>query len=198
MFEYIVGNVAEIREDTIVLENNGIGYKLLCPKSSMINLSRNDRNVKLFVYMSVKEDGITLFGFSTYDEIEMFKLLTTVSKVGPKTALSALSVLSVSKIVTAIKLGDVASLSETPGVGKKTAERIILELKDKVDAFGFNLTDIDDKGNLASGNDDLADIYGALTSLGYSEIEINKALSKIDLEGISIETAIREVIKNMR
>ena len=137
MFAYIMGNVSYASADEIVLENNKIGYRIKVPLSTSSKLKEGDEDVKLYTYLSVKDDGLELYGFLTENEFKMFKLLIAVSKVGPKSASAILSSAKVSEIARAVIDNDSALLSKTPGIGKKTAERIVLELGGKVSDFSI-------------------------------------------------------------
>lgn len=195
MIEYIYGRVIRIKEDFLILENNGIGYKIFTSNETLFNVKEGE-DAEIRTFLSVKEDGFTLYGFYTEEELELFKLLTSVSKVGPKTALSVLSSLGLSKTVLGLKTEDASILSQAPGIGKKTAERLILELKDKVENFTADIKDIGDK-LVSTVNSKNKDIYIALEGLGFSRGEIDMALNEVNLEGLTVEKAIKEAIKMM-
>lgn len=131
MLGFVSGKVVHLSEGIAVVENNGIGYELAV-SSNTVNHLELEADAKLFTYLQVREDGLTLFGFATSDEKNMFLKLTSVSGIGPKVALSVLSGLKLSELAAAIVTGDLAALTSIKGLGKKTAERIILELKEKV------------------------------------------------------------------
>lgn len=195
MIDYIFGRIAKIKDDYIILDNNGIGYKIFTSNETIYKIKEGEE-VEINTYLSVKEDGFTLFGFYDEEELELFKLLTTVSKVGPKTALSVLSSLGLSKTVLGIKSEDASILSQAPGIGKKTAERLILELRDKVDAFTSDIKDIGERV-VVVGDSKHKDIYIALEGLGFSKNEIDKALIDVNIDELTVEKAIKEVIKMM-
>ncbi|NLM06309.1 MAG: Holliday junction branch migration protein RuvA [Tissierellia bacterium] len=195
MIEYIYGRVIRIKEDFLILENNGIGYKIFTSNETLFNVKEGE-DAEIRTFLSVKEDGFTLYGFYTEEELELFKLLTSVSKVGPKTALSVLSSLGLSKTVLGLKTEDASILSQAPGIGKKTAERLILELKDKVENFTADIKDIGDK-LVSTVNSKNKDIYIALEGLGFSRGEIDMALNEVNLEELTVEKAIKEAIKMM-
>ena len=132
MLGFVSGKVVSIYEGTAVVENNGLGFELAVSSNTLDSL-KTGADVKLFTYLQLREDGLTLFGFATVEEKEVFLKLISVSGIGPKVALSVLSGLKMSDLSSAIVTGDMAVLTSVKGLGKKTAERIVLELKDKVD-----------------------------------------------------------------
>lgn len=191
MYEYIVGKVVDIYEDCLILQNNGIGYKIYTSKNLLSNLDNNS-DAKIYTYMNVREDGIFLFGFSSKEEMEMFELLLLVSKVGPKTAIGILSTLSSNDIKLAILNNNVEVLCKAPGIGKKTANRIILELKDR----------IEDNINVDNDFDFLDDnckeeAINALMVLGYTKKEIDRVMFKIDTEDLDTEEIIKMALKRL-
>ena len=206
MFYYINGNLAKLDGSFAVIDASGIGFKMTISKSTYYRLSgkENTPNVKLYSYMSVREDGTELFGFATEEELAAFKLLITVSGVGPKAAISILSTLSAEKLALAICTEDRKAISGANGIGPKTAARIILELKDKLksDAFGGDnqtessslVTDValDVKG----GTSKLSDAQDALTVLGYSRSEAARALASIDTS-LELDDIIRLALKKL-
>ncbi len=185
MFLYIKGILTEIADDSIVIEAGGIGYLLNVNSRMIYDLPPVGNEVKVYVYFQVREDGVSLFGFSSKREQELFKILITVNSVGPKVALSILSTLGADSIVFAIVSGDVKTISSAPGIGKKTAERIVLELKDKFDTADY----IEEKlgqgstGNASGENSGVkAEAVAALTALGYSAAVATSAIAKIEIE----------------
>lgn len=198
MFEYIRGTVEYISEEYVVIENNNIGFKLFTSNITASYL-RLHEEATIFVYMNVREDDISLFGFSSRDELAAFKLLISVSGVGPKGALSILSVLSVNDLRMAVLTDDAKSISKANGVGAKTAQRVVMDLKDKFkleDMFEDN-SNVDDLPDIVS-NDIIAETALALTSLGYSKSEAMKAISKVpDNESMSVEELLRAALKKI-
>ncbi|MFA5577544.1 MAG: Holliday junction branch migration protein RuvA [Tissierellaceae bacterium] len=192
MFEFIIGDVVAIREDYFVLQNNNIGYKVFTSINSMLKLELGMKNAMIFTYLNVREDGIYLYGFTTEEEIHMFKLLQLVSKVGPKVALGILSTLSPVQIKTAILNKQIESLCKAPGIGKKTAERIILELKDRIDKDIDIEIDLDEQTTST-----YPEAVNGLMTLGYSRIEIDKAIRNIDISNQNVEEIIREALKRL-
>lgn len=194
MFDYIIGTVRFIDSGIVVLENNRIGYQLLCPNSTMIHLKLEDE-ICLFTYFHVKEDGLSLYGFLSREELRYFKLLISVSKIGPKIGLSILSMMTPSQVSIAISTENVSAFSNVSGVGKKTAERIILELRDKVDENNQEFPISDDLFNRKPAV--LEEAADAILSLGYTQQEIQKALegSSEQLSGMSLDEVIKFLLK---
>lgn len=190
MYEYIRGKVVGIKEEYIVLDNNGIGYKVFTSSNSMANLELNEVRT-MYIYFNLREDGVFLYGFISPEELEMFNLLLLVSKIGPKIAIATLSTLTPNQIKKAIVKNDLDTLCNVPGIGKKTAGRIVLELKDRVDnivlADEVDIID-NDKVNTA--------IHG-LISLGYTMGEIRGVIAKIDTSHMDTEEIIREALKGL-
>lgn len=192
MFEYIIGDIVSLGADYIVMQNNNIGYKIFTSSNTISNLDLEKKDQVLYTQLQVREDGLFLFGFSTEEEMYMYKLLLLVSKIGPKIAIGILSTLSPNQIKLAIIKKDIDTLCKGPGVGKKTAERIILELKDRID---HNVTPEDDIINLTDNDYDEA--VQALMSLGYTKFEVEKVVRKLDISGMDLEVIIREGLKKL-
>lgn len=183
MFNFITGTVEVFLQDGIILNNNGIGYKVFLSEIAMkklpsLELNSENKEVRIFVHMSVKEDGITLFGFLSAEELDIFEKLITVSGVGPKSSLSLLSRASPKDIITAIITGDEKTLSLGKGIGKKMVQRIILELRDKVDiksTIGLSNEEFDN----IDENEDVKDAIDALVALGFSNGEVITAVNSV-------------------
>ena len=182
---------------TAVIDCCGVGYKVTVTSNTLRKLPMNPEKpprVRLLTYMQVREDGVDLFGFYTSEELDMFKLLISVSGVGPKAAVSILSLMTPEKLSLAIAQEDVKAISKAPGVGAKTAGRIILDLKDKVakafPAVGSVSEDISPAVSAAANTSKMSDAQSALLSLGYSRQEIASALAKVDTTA-SLEDIIR-------
>lgn len=193
MYEYIKGIYTGINEEYIIIENNGIGYKILVSGSTISRLPKVNENVLIYLRQIVREDFIGLYGFFTKEERELFDILLTINGVGAKAALSLLSISSVVNLKYAIATGDEKTIIKAPGIGKKIAQRIILELKDKLDMnFEDSLeTAIDtNEKNERVLNQALA----ALVSLGYSEKEAEKAI-KIADKNETLENIIKACLK---
>lgn len=198
MISYIIGEIKYIGEDNFVIENNNIGYSINSSFNTIKTLEINNE-FKIFTKMNVREDDISLFGFSSKDELEVFELLTSVSTIGPKNAIAILSTLNVDKIKLAIVNNDIDSLTKAKGIGKKTASRIILELVDKVKKMAIN-DDISisnqDFDNISS-NGEIEVAREALLNLGYQRNIIDKVLSSLKDSDLSLEEIIKESLKRM-
>ena len=195
MYAYIKGILAEITEDAIIVENQGIGYEIAVPGQVFDYLPSVGEEVKIYTYHYVREDAILLYGFLTKEDVLIFKMLIGVSGIGPKGALSILSVLSTDDLRFAI-LGDNAkAIAKAPGVGAKTAQRVIIELKDKLsleDAFEQKLANQAQKAELNPAVGVKNEAILALTSLGYSQSEALKVLQGIE---ISPDDQVEDVLK---
>lgn len=198
MISYIIGEIKYIGEDNFVIENNNIGYFINSSFNTIKTLEINNE-FKIFTKMNVREDDISLFGFSSKDELEVFELLTSVSTIGPKNAIAILSTLNVDKIKLAIVNNDVDTLTKAKGIGKKTASRIILELVDKVKKMAIN-DDISisnqDFDNISS-NGEIEVAREALLNLGYQRNSIDKVLASLKDSDLSLEEIIKESLKRM-
>lgn len=180
-------------KDYIVIENNYIGYKIYTSGSTMAKLPSIGENIMLYTEQIVREDFIGIYGFLTKDELSMFKLLLTINGVGAKASLSLLSISNVSTLKYAIKIGDEKTITRAPGIGKKTAQRIILELKDKIE---IDIVEDDDEEIINKITDDkkILEAVAALVTLGYSEKEANKVINQCDKDN-SLEQIIKEALK---
>ena len=199
MYAYFRGIVTEIEEDTIVLECNHIGYNIKVPTSVISDLAGTGAEVKIYTYTSVREDAFVLYGFLTKDDLKMFKQLITVNGIGPKGALGILSVLSVSDLRFAILAGDAKAIAKAPGVGAKSAERIILELKNKVELTLEEPSTVQAEkmpGIVQSGEKNEA--IEAMVALGYSATEAMKAVSQIAItEDMDSGSILKQALKNI-
>ncbi|MGY0375076.1 Holliday junction branch migration protein RuvA [Clostridium sp. JNZ J1-5] len=195
MFDYIKGTYIGLNKEYIVVENNNIGYKIYTSGSTMAKMPNINEEVKIYIEQIVREDFLGLYGFLTEEEREMFNLLMTINGVGRRAALSLLSIASVSKLKLAILSGDYKTLTKAPGVGKKIAQRIVLELKDKISKIGesdIDLENIIDTTQDISRNHDEA--LEALIALGFTEKESESALKTVDTNG-SLEEIIKSSLK---
>lgn len=197
MISFIKGSAEIFKEKIILIENNGIGYKVFVTDRVLEYVSRNTQEVKIYTYMNasmnIKEIEISLFGFLNIDELNIFEKLISISGVGPKGAISLLNVMQPSEIALAIITSDVKSLSKGQGIGKKTAERIALELKDKMELFdtiNTNKNVFEDTEN----NLDKKEAIEALISLGFSRSETIKAINEVN-ENLSTENLISKALK---
>ncbi len=193
MYRYIKGIIEEIGDSYVVIENNEIGYLINTSRNTINFIKKNSNECKIYTHLNVREDDISLYGFISKEELDMFHLLLYVSKIGPKVALGILSAMVPANIKLAIVTNDVNALTKAPGIGKKTANRIILELKDK----------IDDNIDVVSSNmeneiqNDSDEVIAALNTLGYSRNEVAEALSKIDTSGLKTEAIIKAALKQL-
>lgn len=199
MIAFINGMVAETGKDYVVLEQQGIGYLVYTPANVPTMVAEGEL-IKLHTYLHVREDVMQLFGFLRKSELDMFKLLITVSGIGPKGALGVLSVLDANDLKFAILSGDAKTIATAPGIGKKTAEKTVLELKDKVkldDAFEERLEAMSEK-NTDSLQQVRQDASEALVALGYSQTEALKAIRKVDgAKDMDVETLLKAALKHL-
>lgn len=197
MYAYIEGIIDEVTESHLVLDHEGIGYELLMPASDLSALSgKREGRIRIYTWFSASENGIFLYGFLEKEEKELFNLLTTVNGVGPKAALSILGTLSCEQLRFAIAGEDAKTISTAPGIGPKTARRIILDLKDKIDFVAAIEEHIASPGSL--GSPVRADAIEALVALGYSSAEALKALSGIEVsESETTEELIRLALREL-
>ncbi|HHU18298.1 MAG: Holliday junction branch migration protein RuvA [Anaerovoracaceae bacterium] len=193
MFHYIKGNVTMQFEGGVVIESNGIGYEVFVPDNSPVYLSDINETVLVYTAMIVREDDISIYGFHSKEELELFRLLRTVSGVGAKASMAILSCMPVNEIKKAIVFEDSAALTRANGVGKKIAQRITLELKDKLGA-DEGLYETADKALSGSGK---AEAINALISLGYTKSEAMEALAGINDENLTTEEYIKKALKNI-
>lgn len=197
MYEYIIGRYKGINKDYIIVENNGIGYKIFTSGATMSSMPKVDEEVMLYLEQIVREDFLGLYGFDSKEELEMFKLLISINGVGAKAALSLLSISRINNLRYAIMMGDDKHLCKAPGIGKKTAGRIILELKDKIkkENLAEDIESFGDFEDIVSENaNNIAEALGALLALGYSEKEAELALKKVD-KSDSLENIIKNCLK---
>lgn len=195
MYAYIKGILTEITEDAIIIENQGIGYEIAVPGQVLDYLPSVGEEVKIYTYHYVREDAILLYGFLTKEDVRIFKMLIGVSGIGPKGALAILSVLSTDDLRFAILGDDAKAIAKAPGVGAKTAQRVIIELKDKLsleDAFEQKLANQAQKAELNPAIGVKNEAILALTSLGYSQSEALKVLQGIE---ISPDDQVEDVLK---
>ncbi|SCI03559.1 MULTISPECIES: Holliday junction branch migration protein RuvA [unclassified Romboutsia] len=189
MYSYIKGTIEELYLDHIVIDNNNIGYRINVSSNTLKDLQLGNM-AKIYTKLIVREDDMSLCGFSTKEELEMFELLTSVSKIGPKVGLGILSFASPRQLGAYIVSEDIAKMSKAPGVGKKTAERIILELKDKIDKQNIEFEPtLLSQAPIAVSQDEAVD---ALVALGYSSQEAKEAVEKCKKSGLNTEDIIKK------
>lgn len=194
MIGYIKGTVTGIFNGIVLIENNGIGYNINISERNISKLSPSSE-IKIYTYMSVKEDDISLFGFLTRDELELFKRLITVNGIGPKGAIAILSAFDTDTLRFIILSGDAKSLSKAQGVGLKTAQKVILELKDKIDITGTGETGITQNVSLESPANEAVE---ALVALGYSNTEAYKAVNSVkDAENMDTDKLLKLALKEI-
>ncbi len=194
MIDFIIGKIEEKDINSFTILSNNIGYKA---SASLFTLSELEVGIetKVYIDMVVREDDISLFGFSDTTERDVYKLLNTVKGIGPRLSLQALSGISYETIILSIKNEDVTGLTKAPGIGKKTAERIILELKDKVD--GFNFKDELSMPKAPSKNSVIIEATDGLVMLGFMEYEVSEIITEIYEDGMSVEILIKEALKKI-
>lgn len=195
MLSYIKGELANISADSIVVENNGIGFHIFVPASIVASLPSVGKKVKIYTYFHVKEDLMQLYGFLAKDDLEVFKLLITVNGIGPKGALAILSTITPDNLRFAVLSGDEKAISKAPGIGKKTAQRLIIELKDKLNITG--VFEKEDKVAVQPGDDNRNEAVQALVALGYLQSEAFKAVNNVEGEDLSVEEILKLALKKI-
>ena len=194
MIDYINGTVVQKGLNHVVVECNNIGYKLLVSQNTSYELELG-KTASVYTHLIVKEDDLSLIGFSNMSERDMFRILISVSKIGAKIALSILSTYTATQIATFIKSADVVSLGKVPGLGKKTAERLVLELKDKVDIFvGSEEIAKIIKDDIVQEDEKLSQVIEALTMLGFSNKEAVSSAEKV--YALDKEADVQSLIKS--
>lgn len=199
MISFIRGSLERRAETFIIIESGGIGYQVFVSPATLARLPQTGAEVKVYTYLDVKEGGISLYGFSSSEEQEMFHKLLTVSGVGPKGALGFLAQLTPQQLILAILSDDVKTLCQAPGVGRKTAQRVVLELKDK-----FRTEEALEQGEMwqrelspTGGTDARFEAIDAMMALGYSRNEAGKAVNAIAAEGMTTEDILKAALKKM-
>lgn len=199
MFYSLTGKIIYKDEQTIAISCGGVGFKCFTTRNSLAKLSLQHGEVTVFTHLNVREDALDLFGFATNDELDAFKLLITVSGVGPKAALAILSELSPDAFAVAVASGDAKAITAANGVGPKLAQRVIMELKDKIANVGFiseESSSVSSAVNTANSMSNTSEAIAALTALGYSQTEASVAVSKLQ-PNLSVEELIKGALKNM-
>ncbi|MDW7650814.1 MAG: Holliday junction branch migration protein RuvA [Bacillota bacterium] len=196
MFSYIRGTLAHKDKDFVVVDNQGIGFFLHVPSSVPATLHTIGQEVTLYTYMAVREDDIALYGFLQAEDLAMFKLLISVSGIGPKAALGILSTLSPAEFYLAMMHENVKALTRVSGVGPKSAKRLIIELKDKVAALGSPGTGVEPA--VFTGGDAYSEAMEALMALGYNGTEAQSALNTVQgAEGMDTEELLRKALARL-
>ncbi len=194
MISLVTGTVRDKTKDSVVLMTAaGVGFELLISTRTLAELPEEGREATLYSYLAVREDAVNLYGFLTREEKELFLSMITVSGVGAKMAMAALSAMSVTELKMALIAGDTRALSRIPGIGKKTAERIALELRGKVEEPDFAAGG--QNGNVPASDDDLREAVQALMALGFNSVEATRALSGVQAD--SVEGMIVEALQRL-
>lgn len=200
MLAFVTGTVVDVEDNKLIIEQNGMGFQIYVP-TTVVNRVIVGQSVKIHTYMSVKEDDISLFGFLTKDDLKMYRLLLNVNGVGPKAAIGVLSALTADELRFAVLADDAASIAKAPGIGKKTAQKMILELKDKLsleEAFEQKISNISSENiSLVHTNSDAAsEAVQALVALGYSSTDALRAVKQVNQEqNMTVEQILKASLK---
>lgn len=201
MISYIRGELAEIGENHVVIDVGGVGYGIFMSGSDMSSLPKTGQEVKIYTYLHVKEDLMQLFGFLTKDGLEVFKLIIGVSGIGPKGGLSILTQMTPNDLRFAVMAGDAKAISKAQGIGKKTAEKLILELKDKLklsDTIGRETDAPSVPGNEEGAGRIQNEAVEALTALGYGSTEAFQAVRNVEInEDSTVEDVLKQALRQM-
>ena len=202
MISFIRGKIVDSSETSLILENGGIGYEIFMTGASMEKALREKEEIKIHTYFHIREDAMQLYGFLTKDDLQIFRLLLGVNGIGPKAALGILAALSADELRFAVLSDDVKTISRAPGIGKKTAQKLILELKDKLkleDAFEAKLSHVEaDTDAEASSFDGSKEAVEALVALGYSSTEALRAVRKVtDVSPDDVGGILKAALKNL-
>lgn len=196
MYAYIKGTLEEKSTDSIVVETAGIGYKIYVSEHTMAKLGEIGEKVKIYTHYHVREDNISLYGFMSNEELKMFELLLQVSGIGAKTAIAMLSNITPSKFALAIISNDLKTLTKIPGIGNKSAQRMVLELKDKLKTQ-IAIEDDEEETTPNDNSESINEAGQALQILGYNKSEISKVFDKFDTHNLSTEDLIKEALKRL-
>lgn len=200
MITYIRGELVAMEEEKVIVDVNGMGFAIFMPATAMNYLPAIGEEVKLHTYMNVREDAMQLFGFLTRDDLKVFKLVIGVSGIGPKGGLSILSKLSPDELRFAVMAADAKAIAAAPGIGKKTAEKLIIELKDKLsieDVLERNAEAVS-QAPVSATNEAQAEAIQALVALGYGNTEAVKAVKKVAPdENTTVEDILKAALKFM-
>lgn len=192
MLAYIKGNLEIKTNDYIVIDVGGLGYKVNMSKKALENVGDIGQKIKVYTYYRVREDDISIFGFNTNEELRMFELLLSVSGIGAKVALTILSNIETTEFAIAVITDDITKIVKIPGIGKKTAQRIILELKDKLKTQQLSEGEETKEEKQEKNNESEEEAISALQILGYNKKEIEKAFEKIANKNVSVEELIKK------
>lgn len=192
MFAYIKGSLEMKSSGYIVIDINGLGYKIFMSQNNIDSIGELHDTIKVFTYVRVREDDISIYGFKTQEQLKMFELLISVSGVGAKSALVMLSCIEPSDFAIAVISNDVKVLTKVPGIGNKSAQRIILELKDKLKEEQLEEKLKDSSKKLKDNSENINEAISGLMVLGYSKKDIEKAFEHLDIDNLSIEDLIKK------
>lgn len=196
MFAYIKGSLEQKSNNYVVIDVSGIGYKIFMATKAIETLGEIGEIVKVHTHYYVREDNISLYGFNTNEELRMFELLLQVSGIGAKSAIAMLSEISPSSFALAVISDDISQLVKIPGIGKKTAARIVLELKDKLKTEEA-ITKAEEVKLSITNEEETSEAIAALQVLGYTKREIEKALENVDTKNLQLEEIIKQGLKNL-
>lgn len=197
MYSYIIGIITQKDDGKVTIENNGIGYEIFVSSQTLDTFTFENEPIKLFTYLNVREDEMTLYGFATIEEKRLFLQLITVSGIGPRMAISILSEISIAGLMTAIASEDLKTLCKIKGLGKKTAEKLLLELRDKVNMFEALALGGEVQSNEEIDEDVLDDAISALTGLGVGRNEAYRRVKEVYKKDMAIEDIITNVLRGM-
>jgi len=199
MIAYVKGPIAYVLDQSVVVDAKGVGYHINVSTSTLSRLPPRGAEVQLFTYLQSSENGQSLYGFLTQEEIRLFTLLISVSGIGPKVASGILSALSPSQVVIAIVADDAAALSKAPGVGKKTAQRVLLELRDKIKSIDTREDNEETQSMMTFGStrNEKQDAMDALLALGYGRTEAMQTVLEVAEEGMAVDQIIRLSLKKL-
>lgn len=198
MISFVKGLLSEVFEDVIIIENNGVGFEIHVPLSVINYLPNIGEEIKVYTYMHVREDEMSLFGFLSRDDMNVFKQLITVSGIGPKGALAILSTISADDLRYAVISDDAKSISAAPGIGIKTAQKLIIELKGKLGDMALKNNDIPEFLKQTDTSDARSEAAAALVSLGYSNAEAVSAVKKVEYkDGMDSEAILKASLRHL-
>lgn len=199
MISYIRGELAAVEKEKVIVDVGGVGYGIYMPGQAMGLLPQPGNEVKIHTYLNVREDAMQLFGFLTRDDLEVFKLVIGVSGIGPKGGLSILSQMTPDDLRFAVLSGDVKAISAAPGIGKKTAEKLIIELKDKLNIEDVLTHAADSSAAAVPVNNGgiQSEAVQALVALGYGSTESLRAVKQVELDNPTVEDVLKEALKKM-
>lgn len=196
MIAFLKGEIADTTDNSLILDVHGVGYEVFVP-NQLLKIKEIGQELRLYTYMQVREDAMLLFGFLEKEDLQIFKMLIGVNGIGPKAALSILSTFGNRELYFAILENDAKKIAKTPGIGAKTAQKLILELKDKI-KLQENMTDVIPKAEENNASDAITDAIEALVSLGYSNVEASKAVSAVkDSRELTVEEILKSALKEI-